>query len=59
MTIEIVVALLTAILGVLGYIAKALHNMDKSMAVAIEKGNSHDKRLDDHETRLRDLEINL
>lgn len=59
MTIEIVVVFLSAILGVLGYIAKALHNMDKNLAVVIAKGVSHDATLADHETRIRDLEVNL
>lgn len=56
MTIEIVIVLMTAILAVLAYIAKALHNMDRNLAVAIEKGNAHDKRIEDHEDRIRNIE---
>lgn len=58
MQIEIVILLLGAAVTSLGYIAKTLHNMDRNLAVAVSKIESHDIRLTDHERRIRKIEAN-
>lgn len=59
MAIEIVQIIGACLVAIFTYMAKTLHSIDKNLAVAVNKIETLEEKQQDHETRIRDLEVNL
>lgn len=45
-----------AVIGILGYVAQNIKELNESIKVVILRVDTHEKSIDDHESRIRDIE---
>lgn len=45
-----------ALVGIIGYVGKNIRELNESIKIIILRVDTHEKFIDDHETRIRDIE---